>query len=62
MSLGKWTLHECNYCQGSIGETPVWFGGYPFHRVCLERRNEPISGYLNELQRQLEIDKERFPG
>ena len=38
--LGQWHLIECVYCQGAIGENPVWFGGYPYHKECLERRNE----------------------
>lgn len=38
--LGQWHLIECVYCQGAIGENPVWFGGYPYHKECMERRNE----------------------
>lgn len=61
MTLGKWMLCECNYCQGSIGETPVWFGGYPFHRQCLEHRNEAFSMFVDEAQRRIKEDAERFP-
>ena len=62
MTLGKWTLLECNYCQGSIGETPAWWKGLPFHPGCLEHRNEVFSRFADEAQRQIKKDVERFPG
>ena len=61
MTLGKWTLLECDYCQGAIGDTPAWSGGHPFHRECLEHRNAVATRFIDEMQRQIKEDAERYP-
>lgn len=51
--VGRWSFTECVYCQGVIGEHPVWYGGYAYHKDCLEKRNslnkaeEPKDGSLH---------------